>query len=105
MVKHFHQGLWSLTGAIRPLVRSVAQPHSAEDLAALDVAFIRPVDLSVGLGTPGGLGSEPMQQAPAVIGATAGRAGVPMGIFSGSADAAESARAKWYRYITSSAPT
>jgi hypothetical protein len=30
--------------------------------------------------------------------ATAGRAGVPMGIFSGSADAAESARAKWYRY-------
>lgn len=68
-------------------------------MASLDVAFIGPVDLSVDLGTPGDLGSEPMQQAAAVIEAAAERADVPMGIFAGSADAAESARAKGYRYI------
>ncbi|MGO4692589.1 HpcH/HpaI aldolase family protein [Glaciibacter sp. 2TAF33] len=68
-------------------------------MASLDVAFIGPVDLSVDLGTPGELGSEPMKQAAAVIEAAAARAGVPMGIFAGSADAAESVRAKGYRYI------
>jgi 2-keto-3-deoxy-L-rhamnonate aldolase RhmA len=68
-------------------------------LASLDVAFIGPVDLSVDLGTPGDFGSEPMQQAVSVIEAAAARHNVSMGIFAGSAAAAESARAKGYRYV------
>jgi 4-hydroxy-2-oxoheptanedioate aldolase len=68
-------------------------------MAALDVAFIGPVDLSVDLGTPGDLGSGPMQQAAAGIEAAAAKFDGPMGVFAGSVDAAESARAKGYRYL------
>ncbi|MDQ1548573.1 MAG: 4-hydroxy-2-oxoheptanedioate aldolase [Microbacteriaceae bacterium] len=68
-------------------------------MASLDVAFIGPVDLSVDLGTPGDSGSEPMHQAVSVIEAAAERHNVPMGIFAASAESAESARAKGYRYV------
>jgi len=68
-------------------------------MAALDVAFIVPVDLSVDLGTPGDLSSPAMQEATAVIEAAASRAGVPMGIFAGTADAVAAARTKGYGYI------
>lgn len=68
-------------------------------MAALDVAFIGPVDLSVDLGTPGELSSAPMREASAAIEAAAARAGVPMGIFAGSADAVADARARDYRFI------
>lgn len=68
-------------------------------LAALDVAFIGPVDLSVDLGTPGVLDSAPMQDAARTIETAAARAGVPMGVFAGSAAAAAAARGKGYRYI------
>jgi 2-keto-3-deoxy-L-rhamnonate aldolase RhmA len=40
-----------------------------------------------------------MLQAVAAIEAAAGRHDVPMGIFAGSAESAETARAKGYRYI------
>ncbi|MCH1883972.1 aldolase/citrate lyase family protein [Agrococcus sp. ARC_14] len=70
-----------------------------EAMAALDVAFIGPVDLSVDLGTPGDLNSAPMQEATAAIEAAAAKAGKPMGVFTGTADAATAARAKGYRYI------
>jgi 2-keto-3-deoxy-L-rhamnonate aldolase RhmA len=68
-------------------------------MASLDVAFIGPVDLSVDLGTPGDSISLPMQQAVAAIEAAAERHNVPMGIFAGSAESAETARVKGYRYI------
>lgn len=68
-------------------------------MAALDVAFIGPVDLSVDVGTPGELDSAPMREASAAIEAAADRAGVPLGIFAGSAPAAERARAGGYRYV------
>lgn len=68
-------------------------------LAALDVAFIGPVDLSVDLGTPGRLDSDPMQHAAREIESAAARAGVPMGVFAGSRPAADAAREKGYRYI------
>lgn len=68
-------------------------------MASLDVAFIGPVDLSVDLDTPGDLGSEQMRRAVAAIEAAAESHNVPMGIFAGSSDAAESARTKGYRYI------
>lgn len=70
-----------------------------EAMAALDVAFIGPVDLSVDLGTPGDLDSEPMKKALAVIESAAERAGVHMGTFSGSVESAQAAVAKGYRYI------
>lgn len=68
-------------------------------MAALDVAFIGPVDLSVDLGTPGQQDSPAMQESLAEIKAAAERASVPMGIFAGSAAQAEAFKAKGYRYI------
>lgn len=70
-------------------------------MAALDVAFIGPVDLSVDLGTPGELDSPEMQRAAADIEAAARRHDVPMGIFAGSAQAAAAAVSRGYRYIVS----
>ena len=68
-------------------------------IAALDVAFIGPVDLSVDLGTPGDQSSPAMADAIAAIESAAERAGVPMGIFAGTAAQAEEFRARGYRYI------
>lgn len=68
-------------------------------MAALDVAFIGPVDLSVDLGTPGQLDSGPMRTATAAIEAAAAAHGVPMGIFAGSPEAAADASGRGYRYI------
>ena len=68
-------------------------------MAALDVAFIGPVDLSVDLGTPGRLDSEPMRAATEAIEAAAAARGVPRGIFAGSPEAADDAVARGYRYI------
>ncbi|BCT75259.1 aldolase [Sinomonas cyclohexanicum] len=68
-------------------------------MAALDVAFIGPVDLSVDLGTPGEQDSAPMRAAAEAIEAAAAARGVPMGIFAGSAEAAADAVARGYRYI------
>ncbi len=68
-------------------------------MAALDVAFIGPVDLSVDLGAPGELDSEPMRDAKGFIEAAAARHEVPMGIFAGSPEAAADAAARGYRYI------
>lgn len=68
-------------------------------MEALGVAFIGPVDLSVDLGTPGQLDSEPMRDAKAFVEAAGARHGVPMGIFAGSPEAAADAAARGYRYI------
>ncbi len=70
-----------------------------ESMTALDVAFIGPVDLSVDLGTPGDLNSAPMQEATATIEAAAAKSSIPMGIFTGTAEATAAARAKGYGYI------
>jgi hypothetical protein len=68
-------------------------------MAALDVAFIGPVDLSVDLGTPGEPDSERMRTATVAIEAAAAAHGTPLGIFAGSPEAAADALARGYRYI------
>lgn len=70
-------------------------------MAALDVAFIGPADLSVDLGTPSELDSAEMRAAADAIEAAAWAHGALMGIFASSAEALTDADAvaRGYRYI------
>lgn len=70
-----------------------------EAVAALDVAFIGPVDLSVDLGHPGNINAEPVQMAISAIEAAAARADTPMGTFVTSRAAAAAALDRGYRYL------
>ncbi len=70
-----------------------------EAVAALDVAFIGPVDLSVDLGHPGDISAEPLQKAIVAIEAAAARAQTPMGTFVNNREAANAALNRGYRYL------
>jgi len=70
-----------------------------EAVAALDVAFIGPVDLSLDLGTPGDLESTVVKEAIAEVERAAEKAGTPMGIYAGNAAAARAALDRGYRYV------
>ena len=74
-------------------------------MAALDVAFIGPVDLSVDLGTPGRLDSPEMHDATATVLRAAGRAGTPAGIFAATAAAATAAWEQGFRYVVAGSDT
>lgn len=68
-------------------------------VAALDIAFIGTMDLSVDLGVPGQVGDPTVQAKIGDIEAAAHRTGTPLGIFAASAAEAEKAVAAGYRYI------
>lgn len=70
-----------------------------ETVAALDITFIGPMDLSVDLGHPGDVRAGAVQDAIAAIEASAARAGVPLGIFVAGRDAARTAIGRGYRYL------
>jgi len=74
-------------------------------MAALDVAFIGPVDLSVDLGTPGRLDSPVMQEATSTVLRAAERAGIPAGIFAGSVAAVDAAWGQGFRYVVAGSDT
>ncbi|MDQ6730733.1 MAG: aldolase/citrate lyase family protein [Actinomycetota bacterium] len=70
-----------------------------EAVAALDVAFIGPVDLSVDLGYPDEPAAGPVRAAMAAIEAAAARTRTPLGTFAATRAAAGAAVAEGYRYV------
>jgi 2-keto-3-deoxy-L-rhamnonate aldolase RhmA len=68
-------------------------------IAALDVAFIGPVDLTVDLGAPGDTGAPAVRGAIADIEHAAARTETALGIYAADAQAALVALAAGYRYV------
>jgi 2-keto-3-deoxy-L-rhamnonate aldolase RhmA len=71
----------------------------AEAVAALDVAFIGALDLSVDTGSPGDTDSPQVRRVAADVESAAARTGTALGIFVGDAAQARQAIARGYRYV------